>query len=155
VPSGWSVHGYATYSIDSKEGNLMTARRNTITALALGTLALIVIVVVLTGSYWPFVIGSMTSFIILAVIAFGICVINVLSLARFGWTSPTYWTNPASIIGVALGIASLVLIIITFIGVTESTMAFTVLGVIVFARVGVKIWQNAVLNISLTIQGLE
>jgi len=56
---------------------------------------------------------------------------------------------------VALGIASLVLIIITFIGVTESTMAFTVLGVIVFARVGVKIWQNAVLNISLTIQGLE
>jgi hypothetical protein len=88
----------------------------------------------------------MTSFIALAAIAFGICVINVLSLARFGWTSPTYWTNPASIIGVMLGLTCLVLIIITFIGVTESTTTFTVLGAIVFARVGVKVWQNAVLK---------
>ena len=124
----------------------MTARWNTVIALALGALALILFVAVSTGSYWPFVIGSMTSFITLAVIAFGICVINVLGLARFGWTSSTYWTNPASIIGVALGGASLVLIIITFIGVTESTMAFTILGVLVFARVGVKIWQNAILK---------
>jgi hypothetical protein len=88
----------------------------------------------------------MTSFISLAVIAFGICLISVLSLARFGWTNPVYWTSPASIIGAALGIASLVLIIITFIGVTDSAMAFTVLGAIVFARVAVKIWQNAVLK---------
>ena len=115
-------------------------------ALGLGALALILFVVALTGRYSPFVIGSMTSFIALAVIAFGICVINVLSLARFGWTSPTYWTNPASIIGVVLGVTSLVLIIITFIGITESTAAFTVLGAIVFARVGVKIWQNAILK---------
>lgn len=122
------------------------ARRNTMIALGLGALALILFVVALTGRYSPFVIGSMTSFIALAVIAFGICVINVLSLARFGWTSPTYWTNPASIIGVVLGVTSLVLIIITFIGITESTAAFTVLGAIVFARVGVKIWQNAILK---------
>ncbi len=124
----------------------MTPRWNTIITLALGALAIILFVAVLTGSYWPFVIGSMTSFITLAVIAFGICVINVLNLARFGWTSSTYWTNPASIVGVALGVASLVLIIITFIGITESAMAFTVLGVIVFTRVGVRIWQNAILK---------
>lgn len=124
----------------------MTVRSNTIVALTLGALALILFIAVLTGSYWPFTIASMTSFITLAVIAFGICVINVLSLARFGWTSPAYWTNPASIIGAALGIASLVLIIITCIGVTESTVAFTVLGAILFVRVGVKIWQNTVLK---------
>jgi len=122
------------------------ARRNTIVALGLGALALILFVAVLTGRYSPFVIGSMTSFIALAIVAFGICVINVLNLARFGWTSPTYWTNPASIIGVVLGVTSLVIIIITFIGITESTATFTVLGAIVFARVGVKIWQNAVLK---------
>jgi hypothetical protein len=121
-------------------------RWNTVIALVLGALAIILFVAALAGSYWPFVIGSMTSFIGLAVIAFGICVINVLSLARFGWTSPVYWTNPAGIIGAALGIASLVLIIITFIGVTDNAMAFIVLGAIVFARVAVKIWQNAVLK---------
>jgi hypothetical protein len=121
-------------------------RWNTVIALVLGALAIVLFVAAFAGSYWPFVVGSMTSFISLAVIAFGICVINVLGLARFGWTSPVYWTNPASIIGTALGIASLVLIIITFIGVTDSAMAFTVLGAIVFARVGVKIWQNAVLK---------
>jgi hypothetical protein len=117
-----------------------------VVALVLGALAIALFVAVLAGSYWPSVIGSMTSFILLAVIAFGLCVINVLSLARFGWTNPVYWTNPASIIGAALGIASLVLIIMTFIGVTDSAMAFTVLGAIVFARIGVKLWHNAVLK---------
>ena len=124
----------------------MTARSNTIIALALGALAVTLFVIVLTGRYPPFVVGSMTSFIALAVIAFGICVINVLGLARFGWTSPAYWTNPASIVGVVLGVTSLILIIITFMGITKSTTAFTVLGAIVFARVGVKIWQNAILR---------
>ena len=124
----------------------MAPRWNTRVAVTLGALAVVLFVAVLTGLDGPFTLGSRTSFITLAVIAFGICVINVLGLARFGWTSPTYWTHPASIIGVALGIASLVLIIITFVGVTEITGAFTVLGAIVFARVGVKLWQNAVLK---------
>lgn len=146
APSGWSAHGYAHYFIRSKRVNHLAPCWNTRIALVLGALAIVLFVAVLTGSYWPFVIGSMTSFTTLAVIAFGICAINVLSLARFGWTSPTYWTNPASIVGVALGVASLVLIITTFIGVTESTTTFTVLGAVVFARVGVKVWQNAVLK---------
>lgn len=124
----------------------MAPRWNTRIALVLGALAVVLFVAVLTGLDGPFTLASRTSFITLAVIAFGICVINVLGLAQFGWTSPAYWTHPASIIGVALGIASLVLIIITFVGVTEITGAFTVLGAIVFARVGVKIWQNAVLK---------
>jgi len=130
----------------SKKGNHLAPRWSTGIALLLGALATILLIVVLTGLAGPFTLGSRSSFIALAVIAFGICVINVLGLARFGWTSPAYWTHPASIIGVALGVASLVLIIITFIGVTEIGGAFTVLGAIVFARVGIKIWQNAALK---------
>ena len=124
----------------------MAPRWSTRIALLLGALAAVLFAAVMTGLDGPFTLGGRISFITLAVIAFGICVINVLGLARFGWTSPTYWTHPASVIGVVLGVASLVIIIIAFMGVAEITGAFTVLGAIVFARVGVKIWQNAELK---------
>ena len=45
-----------------------------------------------------------------------------------------------------LGAASLVLIILTLAGVTGPAIAFVVLGVIVFVKVGLKVWQNAVLK---------
>ena len=51
-----------------------------------------------------------------------------------------------SIIGIILGAASLVLIVLTFVGVRGTSIAFTVLGIIVFIKVGLKIWQNAVLK---------
>ena len=71
---------------------------------------------------------------------------NVLSAARFGWTNSTYWTNPFSIIGMVLGAVSLVIIVLTLVGVTGTTIAFIVLGIIVFVKVVLKIWQNAVLK---------
>jgi len=45
-----------------------------------------------------------------------------------------------------LGAASLALIVLTFVGIMGTSIAFTVLGIIVFVKVGVKIWQNAVLT---------
>ena len=51
-----------------------------------------------------------------------------------------------SIIGMVLGAVSLLLIMLTLTGVTGLTMAFIVLGIIVFIKVGLKIWQNAVLK---------
>lgn len=51
-----------------------------------------------------------------------------------------------SIIGMVLGVASLILIVLTLVGVTEPTMAFIVLGIIVFVKVGVKLLQNAILK---------
>ena len=71
---------------------------------------------------------------------------NALSATRFGWTSSTYWTHPLSIIGMILGAASLALIVLTFVGVTEPAVGFIVLGIVVFVKVGLKIWQNAVLK---------
>lgn len=51
-----------------------------------------------------------------------------------------------SIVGMVLGAASLILIVLTLVGITGATMAFIVLGIIVFVKVGLKIWQNAVLK---------
>jgi hypothetical protein len=45
-----------------------------------------------------------------------------------------------------LGATSLVIIVLTFVGITGTSIAFTVLGVIVFIKVGMKIWQNAILK---------
>jgi hypothetical protein len=51
-----------------------------------------------------------------------------------------------SIIGMVLGAASLLLIVLTLVDVTRLTISFIVLGIIVFIKVGLKIWQNAVLS---------
>ena len=51
-----------------------------------------------------------------------------------------------SIIGMVLGSASVVLIVLTLVGVTETRAAFIALGVIVFVKVGLKTLQNAVLK---------
>ena len=119
----------------------MTARWNTIISVVLGLVALIVFVIGLVARV------SLSSFVTLAVIAVATCVIgNTLSATRFGWTSSTYWTHPLSIIGMILGAASLALVVLTFVGVTGTSIAFTVLGIIVFVKVGLKIWQNAVLT---------
>lgn len=119
----------------------MTARWNTIISLGLGLVALIVFVTgLVTGA-------SLTSFIVLAGISVATCVVgNALSAARFGWTNSTYWTHPLSFIGMILGAASLALIVLTFVGITGTSIAFTVFGIIVFIKVSLKIWQNAVLK---------
>jgi hypothetical protein len=109
-------------------------------------LAAILFIAVLTGSDVPYIEEGMTSFIALAIIAVASCTANVLSTTWYGWTSSTYLTNPLSIIGMGLGVASLILIILTLVGVTEPAMAFTILGVIVFSKVGIKIWENAILK---------
>lgn len=131
---------------------MMTARWNTIISLAFGVLAAILFIAVLTGLNVPFAGGGMTSFIALAVIGVAACVAsNSHSATMFGWTSSTYWTNPMSIIGMVLGAIALLLIVLTVIGinipfVTGYTTAFTILGVIVFLKVGLKILQNAMLK---------
>ena len=51
-----------------------------------------------------------------------------------------------SIIGIVLGVVSLLLIVLTLTGTIELTTAFISLGVIVFVKVGLKILQNAVLK---------
>ena len=126
--------------------NTISARWNTIVSLVLGVLAAILFISVLSGLDVPFAEGGMTSFAALAVISIGTCVANAFYAARFWQTNSTYWTNPMTIIGMVLGVASLLLIVFTLIGVTGVTMAFTVLGVIVFVKVGLKILQNAVLK---------
>ena len=50
------------------------------------------------------------------------------------------------IIGIVLGVLSLLLIILTPTGITGLITAFIALGVIVFVKVGLKILQNAVLK---------
>jgi len=122
----------------------MTTRWNTIVSLVLGVLAVILFVAVLAGLNVPFAEEGMTSFIALGVISIATCVVNALSAARFGWTNSTYWTNPMTIIGMVLGVASIILIVLTLADVTEPTIAFPVLGVIVFLKVGLKIFQNTV-----------
>lgn len=125
----------------------MTARWNTILSLVLGVLAVLLFIAVLTGVNIPFAAGGMTSFIALAVIGVTACVAgNSHSATMFGWTSSTYWTNPTSIIGMVLGAIAILLIILTLIGITGLNMAFIVLGVIVFIKVGLKILQNAILK---------
>ncbi len=107
---------------------------------------MILFVAVLAGLNVPFAEEGMTSFIALAVISIATCVVNALSAARFGWTNSTYWTNPMTIIGMVLGVASIILIVLTLAGVTEPTIVFSVLGVIVFLKVGLKILQNTVVK---------
>ena len=107
---------------------------------------MILFVAVLAGLNVPFAEEGMTSFIALTVISIATCVVNALSAARFGWTNSTYWTNPMTIIGMVLGIASIILIVLTLAGVTEPTIAFSVLGVIVFLKVGLKILQNTIVK---------
>ena len=51
-----------------------------------------------------------------------------------------------SIIGMILGAASLLLIVLTLVDVTRLTISFVVLGIIVLIKVGLKIWQNAILK---------
>ena len=124
----------------------MTARWNTIVSLVLGVLAVILFVAVLADLNVPFAEEGMTSFIALAVISIATCVVNALSAARFWRTNSTYWTNPMTIIGMVLGVASMILIVLTLADVTEPTIAFPVLGVIVFLKVGLKILQNTVVK---------
>ncbi len=125
----------------------MTARWNTRISLVFGILAAIFFVAVMTGVDFPFAAGGMSSFMTLAVIGVVACVVgNSHSAVRFGWTSTTYWTNPMSVIGMVLGAASLILIILTLAGITGPTIAFTVLGIIVFLKVGLKILQNTVVK---------
>ena len=45
-----------------------------------------------------------------------------------------------------LGAASLVIIVLTLIGITVAATAFIILGIIVFVKVGLKLLQNAVLK---------
>ncbi len=125
----------------------MTARWNTIISLVFGILAAILFVAVITGVDFPFAAGGMTSFIALAVIGVVACVVgNWHSAVRFARTSTTYWTNPMSVIGMVLGAASVILIILTLAGITGPTIAFTALGIIVFLKIGLKILQNAVVK---------
>jgi hypothetical protein len=51
-----------------------------------------------------------------------------------------------SVIGMVLGVISLVVIILAFTGILALYLAFIILGVIVFVKVGVKIRQNALLK---------
>jgi len=124
----------------------MSARWNTIISLVLGVSAGILFVAVLTGLDVPLAQGGMTSFIALAVISVATCVNNALSATRFGAASSTYWTHPLSIIGIILGTIALILIVLTLAGIIGPTTGFVVLGVVVFLKVGFKVWQNAILK---------
>jgi hypothetical protein len=71
--------------------------------------------------------------------------VSVLSAARFGWASRVYWLHPLNIIGMVLSASFLTLATLSLTGKMEPAKGFTAVGIIVFLKVGFKIWQNAVL----------
>jgi len=135
-------------------GSFLTARWNTLLSVVLGLLTAIFVIAVLTGKGALFVSGEKERFIVLAVFGAVLCVIgNAHSATIFGWTNPLYWGSAFSIIGMGLGAAAALLIVLTLLGtkiplVTGYERAFIGLAVIIFLKVGLKILQNGKLKIS-------
>ena len=134
------------------KGNFLTARWNTVMSTVLGLLAAIFVIAVLSGAKGPFAYGEKTSFIVLAALGGFLCVKgNSHSATMFGWMNPVYWTHPLNIIGMILGVAAVLLIVLTLIGIdipliTGYKTAFLVLTVIIFLKVGLKIIFNTIVR---------
>lgn len=121
--------------------NTITARWNNLISIAFGIAALFVFIIVLIAG------ASMASFAALAVIGIAACVVgNAHSATRFGWTNPTYWLNPFNIIGMVLGVAALVLVALTFSGITAYMAGSIALAAIILVKVGLNIRRNAILQ---------
>lgn len=130
------------------KGSFLTAHWNTIISAVLGLVIAIFVSVVLSGARGPFVFGEKTSFLVLAALGAFLCVKgNSHSATVFGWMNPIYWINPINIIGMILGVAAVLLVVLTLIGInilliTGYKTAFLVLAVIIFLKVGLKILFN-------------
>ncbi len=130
------------------KGSFLTAYWNTIISAVLGLVIAIFVSVVLSGARGPFVFGEKTSFLVLAALGAFLCVKgNSHSATVFGWMNPIYWINPINIIGMILGVAAVLLVVLTLIGInilliTGYKTAFLVLAVIIFLKVGLKILFN-------------
>ena len=132
----------------------LTARWNNIFSIVLGIVALVFVIIVLTGIIDPIALGSWASFTTLVVIGgIGCAFSEVHSTIRF---KPTKWRwkrhiHPLTVIGQVLGIFALLLIIFTYMGTnigffTGYTTAFIALAVIIFILFGLNIRRNAVLK---------
>ena len=132
----------------------LTARWNNIFSIVLGIVALVFVIIVLTGIIDPIALGSWASFTTLVVIGgIGCAFSEVHSTIRF---KPTKWRwkrhiHPLTVIGQVLGIFALLLIIFTYMGtnigfITGYTTAFIALAVIIFILFGLNIRRNAVLK---------
>ena len=126
-------------------GNFLTARWNNIFSIVLGLVAVIYVIVVLTST----VLGDAASFIGLIVIGgIGCLVSETQSAVRFKQTEwgVKRFTHPTTIIGILLGGAALVIIILTFNGVMGYITGFIALTVIIFLLFGFNILRNALLK---------
>lgn len=122
---------------------MMPVRLKTAMSLGLGTLAAALFVVALTLPETPLGAGKLSGFLTLAGLGVVSCATgNALALGRRGWLSTTYWTNPLGIMGMLLGVASVVLIALTLVDVTETGSAYIALGVMIFIKVGLQVGQN-------------
>ena len=136
------------------KGSLFTARWNTLLSIVLGLLTAIFVFAVLIGVKVPLVSGEKENFIALAVFGAVLCVAgNSHSATMFGWANPRYWGNTFSLIGMGLGAAAALLIVLTLFGmkiplITGYKTAFIGLAIIIFLKVGLKILQNKKLKIT-------
>jgi hypothetical protein len=124
------------------KANFLIKRWNTILSSMLRFLLVGFVIAVMTGIKIPFVSGEKTSFIIL--IHIGVAV-SIVSNWRF--IIGLRWTDPINIIGSILGVAATLIIIFTLKDIdipliSGYTMAFQVLAVLLFLKVGLKILQD-------------
>lgn len=127
------------------KGNFLTTRWNNIMSIALGLVAVIYVIVVLTST----VLGDAASFIGLVVIGGIGCLVgethSAVRFARTSWRIKRH-THPITIIGWILGGGALAIIILTFKGVMGYNTGFIALAVIIFLLVGFNILRNTVLK---------
>jgi len=136
------------------KGETLTARWNNIFSIVIGIVALVFVIIVLTGIITPVTRESWVSFTILLVIGgIGCVVSSVHSSIRY---KQTKWrwkrhTHPAMIASHALGILALLLAIFTYGGTNigffaEYATAFVALAVIIFVKIGLNMLKNAKLK---------
>ncbi len=132
----------------------LTARGNNIFSIVIGIVALVFVIIVLTGSIDPITRGSWVSFTVLLVIGgIGCAVSEAHSAIRYKQTKwrGKRFTHPLTIIGQVFGILALLLVIFTYGGksigfFTGYATAFPTLAVIIFILIGLNIGRNAILK---------
>jgi hypothetical protein len=124
----------------------VTARLKAALSLGLGTLSAVLFVVALTLPETPLAAGRLSGFLALAGLGLISCATsNAIALGRHGWLSTTYWTNPLGIMGILLGAAAVVLIVLTLVGFADTKSAYVALGVIIFIKVGLQVRHNSLI----------
>ncbi len=118
--------------------NVALPNWNALLSSALGIVAALLVLAVLTGRKVPMISGDRAAFIALAVLGFAMCSIGMGKIA-----TGLGWTHPVTIVGVALGALLMLLVIAMLAGWQVPLIADYRAAFVAVAVVGLVKWALA------------